>query len=332
MLQPRRPLVGLVARCARTARLGPRPPGSTEAPPAPGGQAGGGAGRRGLLGLLARQCSCVTGQRARRARRAWYRGGGSGGDGAAERARRGGGGGGWWWWWWRGLLRGRPAFAATGRLMATLAGVFVWDGQRIEEEELQRSAQEMKHMENMSSLLQGGSPGEYQRPDLKSGREAVAAPGEQPWEMIMDKKHFKLWRRPIEGTHLYQYRVFGSYTDVTPRQFFNVQLDTEYRKKWDSLWGYYKILRLARPRKGAAGLGGTRNPRQLRQKGSEVWPKRRWDRIPPPPPAPGPLVKPTARTAAKMPTLLFPRASVPGDFPGGGLAGFATSETPRPSQ
>ncbi|KAM6113410.1 stAR-related lipid transfer protein 7, mitochondrial [Phoenicopterus ruber ruber] len=231
MLQPRRPLVGLVARCARAARLGPRPPGPAEAPPAPGGQAGGGAGRRGLLDLLARQCSCVTGQRARRARRAWHRG-----DGAAERARRGGGGGGgWWWWWWRGLLRGRPTFAATGRLMATLAGVFVWDGQRIEEEELQRSAQEMKHMENVSSLLQGGSPGEYPRPDPRSEREAVAAPGEQPWEMIMDKKHFKLWRRPIEGTHLYQYRVFGSYTDVTPRQFFNVQLDTEYRKKWDSL-------------------------------------------------------------------------------------------------
>ena len=38
-----------------------------------------------------------------------------------------------------GAFRGRPALAAaTGRLMATLAGVFVWDGQRIEEEELQR--------------------------------------------------------------------------------------------------------------------------------------------------------------------------------------------------
>lgn len=35
-------------------------------------------------------------------------------------------------------------------------------------------------------------------------------PGEQPWEMIMDKKHFKLWRRPIGGTHLYQYRGNGT--------------------------------------------------------------------------------------------------------------------------
>uniref|UniRef100_A0A8C8B2I6 StAR-related lipid transfer protein 7, mitochondrial n=1 Tax=Otus sunia TaxID=257818 RepID=A0A8C8B2I6_9STRI len=92
-----------------------------------------------------------------------------------------------------------------------------------------RSAQEMKHMENISSLLQGSSPGEYQRLDPKLEREAVAAPGEQPWEMIMDKKHFKLWRRPIEGTHLYQYRGNGA-----PSPWFPC-LDTEYRKKWDSL-------------------------------------------------------------------------------------------------
>lgn len=51
-------------------------------------------------------------------------------------------------------------------------------------------------MENISSLFQGDS----QRLDPR------AEQGEQPWEMIMDKKHFKLWRRPIEGTHLYQYR------------------------------------------------------------------------------------------------------------------------------
>ncbi|KGL74929.1 hypothetical protein N309_00285, partial [Tinamus guttatus] len=93
------------------------------------------------------------------------------------------------------------------------------------------SAQEMKRMENMSSLLHGSVPEDFQRLEPKSEREAA----EQPWEMVMDKKHFRLWRRPIEGTHLYQYRVFGTYTDVTPRQFFNVQLDTEYRKKWDSL-------------------------------------------------------------------------------------------------
>lgn len=61
-------------------------------------------------------------------------------------------------------------------------------------------------MENISAMLRGGSPDEYQHPEPAAERDAVRAPGEQPWEMIMDKKHFKLWRRPIEGTHLYQYR------------------------------------------------------------------------------------------------------------------------------
>uniref|UniRef100_A0A8C6IQJ9 StAR-related lipid transfer protein 7, mitochondrial n=1 Tax=Melopsittacus undulatus TaxID=13146 RepID=A0A8C6IQJ9_MELUD len=204
MWSPRRPLAGLVSRCARSGPAPSRTP--LRDPPERTRSTGQGSWAGSWWWLL----------------RGRYRGR----TGEAERARSTGGGGrgSWAWsWWW--LLRGRVAFAATGRLMATLAGVFVWDGQRIEEEELQRSAQEMKHMENISSLFQGDS----QR------LEPRVEQGEQPWEMIMDKKHFKLWRRPIEGTHLYQYRVFGSYTDVTPRQFFNVQLDTEYRKKWDSL-------------------------------------------------------------------------------------------------
>ncbi|XP_021230500.1 stAR-related lipid transfer protein 7, mitochondrial isoform X2 [Numida meleagris] len=93
----------------------------------------------------------------------------------------------------------------------------------------------MQRMQNAAASLHGAALGERPRLDPASERDAAPGPGEQPWELVMDKKHFKLWRRPIEGTHLYQYRVFGTYTDVTPRQFFNVQLDTEYRKKWDSL-------------------------------------------------------------------------------------------------
>ncbi|XP_006900753.1 PREDICTED: stAR-related lipid transfer protein 7, mitochondrial [Elephantulus edwardii] len=115
--------------------------------------------------------------------------------------------------------------------MAALAGAFVWDEERIQEEELKRSIDEMKRLEEMSTVFQGSAV-ERHAPEPKSQTEGGK---EQPWEMVMDKKHFKLWRHPIPGTHLYQYRVFGTYTDVTPRQFFNVQLDTEYRKKWDAL-------------------------------------------------------------------------------------------------
>lgn len=61
-------------------------------------------------------------------------------------------------------------------------------------------------MQNLAAPLQGGALGQPPLLDPPAEREAASAPGEQPWEMVMDKKQFKLWRRPIEGTHLYQYR------------------------------------------------------------------------------------------------------------------------------
>ena len=62
-------------------------------------------------------------------------------------------------------------------------------------------------MQNAAVPLQGGALAEDPHVEPTAERDAASPPpGEQPWEMVMDKKHFKLWRRPIEGTHLYQYR------------------------------------------------------------------------------------------------------------------------------
>lgn len=33
----------------------------------------------------------------------------------------------------------------------------------------------------------------------------------------------------------YKYKVFGTFEDISPRDFFVVQMDTEYRKQWDRL-------------------------------------------------------------------------------------------------
>nr|XP_033805741.1 stAR-related lipid transfer protein 7, mitochondrial [Geotrypetes seraphini]XP_033805742.1 stAR-related lipid transfer protein 7, mitochondrial [Geotrypetes seraphini] len=174
-----------------------------------------------LLSLLASHCSFVTGQRLRRAQQIaqlysnLY----------TEHARRG---------LWR-RLRARHA----GRLMIALGGVFLWEEERIRDDELYRSAEEMRNMEMLTGMLhrfrsEAGRPC-FLDPSNTSCAASSDAAERQAWEMVMERKQFRLWRRPIEGTHLYQYRVFGTYTDVSPRQFFNVQLDTEYRKKWDAL-------------------------------------------------------------------------------------------------
>ncbi|KAH0623070.1 hypothetical protein JD844_030988 [Phrynosoma platyrhinos] len=178
--------------------------------------------QKSLLSLLANQCSYVTSQRIRRAQQI----GQLYSNIYSERTRRS-----LFSSLWR-KFQGCHANAC--KLMAALTGVFLWEEERIKEEELKRSAEEMKRMEEINRLFQGNR-GENQSQEPNPEKDIASDPDEQNWEMVMDKKHFKLWRRPLEGSHLYQYRVFGTYTDVTPRQFFNVQLDTEYRKKWDSL-------------------------------------------------------------------------------------------------
>ncbi|XP_067857428.1 stAR-related lipid transfer protein 7, mitochondrial isoform X2 [Heptranchias perlo] len=178
-----------------------------------GGVAGGGK-RKKMVSILASHCSYVTGQRLRRAQQI----GQLYSNLYSERSRRS-----LFTNLWRKF---RSRHSGSGKLVAAFVAVFMWDDERIRDEELQRCINDFKNLEDPTA-------------EEHRSRERVACDRhlkqESAWELVMDRPSFRLWRRPIPGTHLYQYRVFGTYTDVTPRQFFNVQLDTEYRKKWDEL-------------------------------------------------------------------------------------------------
>lgn len=89
---------------------------------------GGAGGRGGLLGLLGRQCRFVTGLRVRRAQQIAQLYGRLYSE-SARRVLLGR--------LWR-RLRGRPGQASA--LMSALAGVFVWEEERIQEAELRRWA------------------------------------------------------------------------------------------------------------------------------------------------------------------------------------------------
>lgn len=176
-------------------------------------EAGSGERKKEMVSILASQCSYVTGQRLRRA----FQIGELYSNLYSERSRR-------------SLVsslwrRFQSRHSQSCKLLAALAGVFMWEEERIRDEELQRCADDMKNIERLTVNAGGGQERE----------EEGLQQGAQPWEKVMDRKNFRVWRRPIVDSPLYEYRVFGTYTDVTPRQFFNVQLDTEYRKKWDSL-------------------------------------------------------------------------------------------------
>ncbi|XP_051973311.1 stAR-related lipid transfer protein 7, mitochondrial isoform X1 [Xyrauchen texanus] len=161
-----------------------------------------------LLSIFANHCSFVTGQRLRRA----FQIGELYSNLYSERTR----------WTLAGSIwrRLQSKHAPAGKLIAALAGDFMWEDEKIRDDELRRCALELQALEGVRS---------------QSGVSKAAVVVDPGWEVVMEKKNFRVWRRPIQGSHLFEYRVFGSYTDVTPRQFFNVQLDTEYRKKWDAL-------------------------------------------------------------------------------------------------
>ncbi|KAI4897750.1 hypothetical protein NFI96_033836 [Prochilodus magdalenae] len=178
------------------------------------GEGAGGVGKKkkkeGLLSILANHCSFVTGQRLRRAFQIaelysnLY----------SERTR----------WTLVGSIWRRLQSKCTpsGKLMAALAGVFMWEDEKIRDDEMRRCVWELQALDTVKK--QTAVKGQGNLTQAETG-----------WEIVIEKKTFKVWRRPIEGSQLFEYRVFGSYTDITPRQFFNVQLDTEYRKKWDAL-------------------------------------------------------------------------------------------------
>ncbi|XP_078095391.1 stAR-related lipid transfer protein 7, mitochondrial [Mustelus asterias] len=184
------------------------------------GEGGGGAARRRMVSILASQCSYVTGQRLRRAQQI----GQLYSNLYSEHSRRS-----LFTNLWRKF---QSRHAGSGKLVAAFAAVFMWDSERIRDEELQRCLSDFKSLEVPA-------PGKEQSQEQPESREPAESEQrrkqDNTWELVMDRPSFRLWRRPIPGSHLYQYRVFGTYTDVTPRQFFNVQLDTEYRKKWDEL-------------------------------------------------------------------------------------------------
>ncbi|CAL8321453.1 unnamed protein product [Lota lota] len=165
--------------------------------------------KQGLLSIFANHCSFVTGQRLRRA----YQIGELYSNLYSERTR----------WTLVGNIwrRFQNKQAPVGRLVAALAGVFMWENEKIEDEEIRRCGLELRSLEAIK----------------RRNSLPVEAAGEVEagWEAVVEKKDFRVWKRPIPDSHLYEYRVLASYNDVTPRQFFNVQLDTEYRKTWDAL-------------------------------------------------------------------------------------------------
>lgn len=122
------------------------------------------------------------------------------------------------------LKRLRDAFKrhldGRGKLFVLLSAVFFnWDDHRITNQELESVSDDLATFLNLKTCT--------------SDAKVVDHEGCE-WERVVQNDHFTMWRCPVEGSSLYKYKVFGSYKDLPASCFYKIQLDLEYRKKWDS--------------------------------------------------------------------------------------------------
>ncbi|XP_060523581.1 stAR-related lipid transfer protein 7, mitochondrial isoform X2 [Cylas formicarius] len=67
----------------------------------------------------------------------------------------------------------------------------------------------------------------------RCGTGGVTTKSYDDWTPFIEKDDLIVWRR-LRGDSLYEYKVYGSYYDVTAEDFLYVQVDSDYRKEWDA--------------------------------------------------------------------------------------------------
>ncbi|KAL8601270.1 hypothetical protein ACOMHN_003214 [Nucella lapillus] len=103
--------------------------------------------------------------------------------------------------------------------LLSAAGIFQWERDGVTDEELHKALSEMAAMEHLVEHA------------IKAHKKHTPAP--DGWEIIIDRQHLKVWRRFMTEYHLYEYRVYGSFSDISPRAFYNTQMDLKFWKGWD---------------------------------------------------------------------------------------------------
>ncbi|XP_050395379.1 stAR-related lipid transfer protein 7, mitochondrial [Patella vulgata] len=100
------------------------------------------------------------------------------------------------------------------------ACLFSWQKDNITNEDFERCIDDM---ESVSEIVSHANANGYST--LPGG-----------WESIINKPHLKVWRKPIvENSHLYEYRVYGSFDDIPARAFYNIQIDLEFWQSWEKM-------------------------------------------------------------------------------------------------
>lgn len=96
--------------------------------------------------------------------------------------------------------------------------LYSWNKNRITEKELQR----LKSLVSATEALF-----EKSKTDEKEKQQ-------DDWKLYMQQEKFRVWRKKLQNGGPYVFRIHGSYEDISAQEFFQTQVDIQYRFLWDS--------------------------------------------------------------------------------------------------
>ncbi|XP_060074324.1 stAR-related lipid transfer protein 7, mitochondrial-like [Ylistrum balloti] len=121
------------------------------------------------------------------------------------------------------------------------AALFSWQNNQLTDSDLESCIEDMKHIQDMLNAdSENGAGSDVDNGSQSRGNENNVSQGDscvsrylETWSCVMNNPNFKLWSKPVEGSRVEEYKVYGTYHDITPMSFYTVQVDLQYRKKWD---------------------------------------------------------------------------------------------------
>ncbi|KAF5286653.1 hypothetical protein FQR65_LT12484 [Abscondita terminalis] len=176
----------------------------------------------GVLRIWAHQCECVFAQRLRRGQqmfslytKLWE-----------ERALK------------DLLSKMRKQFTKKGKeIMLGAVGIasYNWDVDRISTQDMEKYIDELDYIHVLAekTLACESCKKDHKIVICACSSNSIKKSYEN-WVPFVEKEDMIVWRKQHGNSDHYEYKVYGSFDDVSGEDFLNVQIDTEYRKKWDN--------------------------------------------------------------------------------------------------
>ncbi|XP_064118894.1 uncharacterized protein LOC135223903 [Macrobrachium nipponense] len=140
-------------------------------------------------------------------------------------------------------------------LSAVCFSNYNWDANKISDESLRSAVRDLNSVEELCrATVQCDSCGKRQVIDQQMARiDYCMCDGHlgytntsrvyDSWEPFIERAHHIVWRKKHEvHQHLYAYKVYGTYDDVSLSAFMEVQLNSDFRTEWDDTALQLRVL------------------------------------------------------------------------------------------